>query len=147
MPGILTSHAFVSRPQQAFNYSISDTIPTVPYATVFEQFINCNFLVVILVGSMVFAFSWQYFNQRESYRATVESSVGFSLFMVWILGNLFFWAEIYARKRKWAVPPLFMLSCFRLPSPCLHASLHQCATAVMIMLIAVNTTTTILHHS
>jgi len=84
----------------AFNYSCSDSIPTVPYATVFEQFINCNFLMVILVGGTVFAFSWFYFNKNAAYDAFVESAVGFTLFGIWILGNASYWSEIYARKLK-----------------------------------------------
>lgn len=65
--------------------------------------------MVILVGGLVFGFSWLYFNDQENddesnrqehYHESVETAVGFSLFGVWILGNAAYWSEIYARKRK-----------------------------------------------
>lgn len=82
----------------AFNYSTSDSIPNVPYATVLEDFINTCFLTVLAVGVAAFGFAWALRNYPNVYKENVESVVGGGMFLAWLIGNYSYWNGIFLSK-------------------------------------------------
>lgn len=56
----------------AFNYSCSESIPKVPYATILEVFINTCFLSVLVVGAITFGFTFIESNVPNWYSKSIE---------------------------------------------------------------------------
>ena len=42
----------------AFNYCCADSVPKTPYATTLDAFINANFIIIMVVGMVIFLFSY-----------------------------------------------------------------------------------------
>ena len=102
----------------AFNYSCSESIPKVPYATILEKFINSCFLTVLTVGVISFFFSWLAYNDGSTcgddgdcshavgmgvgmeYDPMHETFVGLVSFFLWGASNLSYWGYIFSRKKE-----------------------------------------------
>lgn len=93
----------------AFNYSISEDVPKIPYATILESYIYSCFVVVLLVGCTTFLFSWLSWSSNESYYddenssvlfqdvGSLETTIGWVVFTIWALGNYLYWSDIFCR--------------------------------------------------
>jgi hypothetical protein len=85
----------------AFNYSCSESIPKVSYATILEVFINLCFLTILVVGFFSFLFSNFFINHRDTlYNATMETIVGCIVAGSWFVGNAVYWHRIFTRKDR-----------------------------------------------
>lgn len=84
----------------AFNYSLTDIVPSVSYATVFEIYVNLNFVMVIVVGAAVFTFSWIHSNANRFYSPHVETGVGGAFFFVWMSANFSQWYRINSDQAR-----------------------------------------------
>jgi len=98
----------------AFNYSCSETIPKVPYATILELYINACFLTVLAAGVVCFFFSWLFFYDQMtcgdddsannachqlSYDPFIESWIGFFTFVLWTGCNVWYWGKLYEKEK------------------------------------------------
>mmetsp|Transcript_62590 Transcript_62590/g.117704 ORF Transcript_62590/g.117704 Transcript_62590/m.117704 type:complete len:314 (+) Transcript_62590:858-1799(+) len=100
----------------AFQYAVSDNVPKTPYPTVLDNFININFLCIIIVGAAICLFSFLAYEDERSgrvvysddgnpypvhtsrlkpaYSRDVETVVAVTLTATWVFGNLYYWAGI-----------------------------------------------------
>jgi hypothetical protein len=112
----------------AFNYCCADSVPKTPYATTLDAFINANFIIIMVVGMVIFLFSYfAYIDVRNGhvhwvnndddtdenavgyprytagdnlYSRDVETAVGISLTGLWIVGNMYFWSRVAERVMR-----------------------------------------------
>jgi len=93
----------------AFNYSIAEDVPKVPYATILESYIYSCFVTVLVAGATTFLFSWLFTYSNDPYIydehsgdvsrdiGFIESIIGWGAFAIWALGNYFYWSDMLGR--------------------------------------------------
>jgi len=91
----------------AFNYVCQDKIPKVPYSTVLDKFLIANHMMILAVYVAVMFFTRLHsypdtFLSRAvgGYKADHETKFGAVMFMLWILGNIWFWNKKHRRVRR-----------------------------------------------
>lgn len=100
----------------AFQYSCSDNVPKTPYPTVLDNFININFLCIIIVGAAICLFSWLAYDDERAgrthtsddqdnypshpsrlnalYSRNMETAIGSTLAGIWVFGNFYYWMGV-----------------------------------------------------